>query len=465
MHYSPPGSSVRGILQARILEWVAMPSSKGSSWLRDQTPHLLCLLHWQVGSLPLAQPGEPLIEERLLAMEVINLCLIKRCNGPLVGSLQFWGRIWGLSQSHFFRESFHDYPLLVSIKSPLSCSSCKIFQTTAAWEENVWTCWPKVDVLDGSHLSEWWFDWQALSPMSLHLGARTRLLVHVGVMLSPEVRRERRNEAAGLPSTIALLVPNTQLPAKQATRGWNPTCLQASLCLSRGLDLMGYWEPVLVWHGAPCPKPPFPRGSLSEHLSLFLLLFMEHPRALGGSSSEWSLPAVFVGGFPGGSVSRESTCQSSCQCRRCRFDLWVGKIPWRRVWQPTPIFLPGKFHGQKNLGGYSPWGHKELDMTELACTHMLSLWEPIFQVVSAWEPLAPRFHLWPLVIPPGHLSKPKHSSRDRRQSHGGAKGCGWARTLRESGSVQETRHAPDAFGLTALHSVHRAVFSELAISA
>ena len=45
--------------------------------------------------------------------------------------------------------------------------------------------------------------------MSLHLGARTRLLVPVGVMLNPEVRQERRNEAAGLPSAIALLVPNT----------------------------------------------------------------------------------------------------------------------------------------------------------------------------------------------------------------------------------------------------------------
>ena len=38
--------------------------------------------------------------------------------------------------------------------------------------------------------------------------------------------------------------------------------------------------------------------------------------------------------------------------------------PWRRKWQPTPVFLPGKFHGQRSLAGYSPRGHKELDMTE-----------------------------------------------------------------------------------------------------
>ena len=52
------------------------------------------------------------------------------------------------------------------------------------------------------------------------------------------------------------------------------------------------------------------------------------------------------------------------QCGRPRFDPWVGKIPWRRKWQPTPVFLPGEFHGQKSLVGYNPWGCKELDTTE-----------------------------------------------------------------------------------------------------
>ena len=41
---------------------------------------------------------------------------------------------------------------------------------------------------------------------------------------------------------------------------------------------------------------------------------------------------------------------------------WVGKIPWRRKWQPTPVRWPGKFHGQTSLVGYGPWGHKESDM-------------------------------------------------------------------------------------------------------
>ena len=54
----------------------------------------------------------------------------------------------------------------------------------------------------------------------------------------------------------------------------------------------------------------------------------------------------------------------ACQCRRHKrygFDPWVGKIPWRRAWQPTPVFLPGKSHGQRSLDDYSPQHHKELD--------------------------------------------------------------------------------------------------------
>ena len=50
------------------------------------------------------------------------------------------------------------------------------------------------------------------------------------------------------------------------------------------------------------------------------------------------------------------------RCRRHWFDIWVS--PWRRKWQPTPVFLPGKSHRQRSLVGHSPWGCKELDMTE-----------------------------------------------------------------------------------------------------
>ena len=46
------------------------------------------------------------------------------------------------------------------------------------------------------------------------------------------------------------------------------------------------------------------------------------------------------------------------------FSPWVGRIPWRRAWQSTPVFLPKEFHGQRTLAGYSLWGHKESDTTE-----------------------------------------------------------------------------------------------------
>ena len=57
--------------------------------------------------------------------------------------------------------------------------------------------------------------------------------------------------------------------------------------------------------------------------------------------------------FPGGTSGKEP----ACQCRRHKrheFNPWVGKIPWRRAWQPTPVFLPGESHGQRSLAGYSP---------------------------------------------------------------------------------------------------------------
>ena len=68
-------------------------------------------------------------------------------------------------------------------------------------------------------------------------------------------------------------------------------------------------------------------------------------------------------GFPGGASGKES----ACQCRRNKghgFNPWVRKIPLKRTWQPTPVFLPGESHGHRRPTGYSPRGRKESDMTE-----------------------------------------------------------------------------------------------------
>ena len=55
--------------------------------------------------------------------------------------------------------------------------------------------------------------------------------------------------------------------------------------------------------------------------------------------------------------------ESACKCRRHGFSPWVVTIPWWRKWLRTPVFLPGKSHGQRSLVCYSPWGHKESDTT------------------------------------------------------------------------------------------------------
>ena len=72
-------------------------------------------------------------------------------------------------------------------------------------------------------------------------------------------------------------------------------------------------------------------------------------------------------GFPCGATGLKKK-KIACQCRRlkrCGFDPWFEKIPCRRKWQLSPVFLPGKSHGQRSLAGYSPWGCKESDTIEV----------------------------------------------------------------------------------------------------
>ena len=78
-------------------------------------------------------------------------------------------------------------------------------------------------------------------------------------------------------------------------------------------------------------------------------------------------------GFPGGASGKEP----ACQCRRCRFDPWIGKILCRRKWQPTPVFLPGESHGQRSLvrlqrGGHN-WSNLAATMTSDAEHHFIGL--------------------------------------------------------------------------------------------
>ena len=72
-----------------------------------------------------------------------------------------------------------------------------------------------------------------------------------------------------------------------------------------------------------------------------------------GLAKSWLQGVTNTESFPGGTRGKERGCQYR-RPRRRGFDPWVGRIPWRRAWQPTPVFLPGKLHEQRSLLGYSP---------------------------------------------------------------------------------------------------------------
>ena len=80
----------------------------------------------------------------------------------------------------------------------------------------------------------------------------------------------------------------------------------------------------------------------------------------------------------------QTICLQCRRCRKCGFDPCVGTIPWRKTWQPTPVFLPGESQGQRILAGYSSWGHKESDMTEHAQMHTHSS-----RVKTPWKSRVP----------------------------------------------------------------------------
>ena len=111
--------------------------------------------------------------------------------------------------------------------------------------------------------------------------------------------------------------------------------------LSRQASIEQFWK-CLRSLRSTCPQGQFLLESVRENLS------HAFPLASGA--------LLVIIRFPGGSDGR--VCP---QCRRPGFDLWVRKIPWRRAWQPTPVFFPGESHGQRSPAGYSPRGRKESD--------------------------------------------------------------------------------------------------------
>ena len=82
------------------------------------------------------------------------------------------------------------------------------------------------------------------------------------------------------------------------------------------------------------------------------------------SLNHWTTGKSLFYSFLLSSASGKYTICQSWRHKRCGFDPWVRKIPWRRAWQSTPVFMPGESHGQRSLVGYSQWGSTESDTTE-----------------------------------------------------------------------------------------------------
>ena len=106
--------------------------------------------------------------------------------------------------------------------------------------------------------------------------------------------------------------------------------------------------------------------SMNPGSSIYNVL-LQLPLVEYSSFMRWNLLIIETLEEPDGASSKEPTCQ--CRRHRCVFDPWVGKIPWRRKWQPTPVFLLGESNGQRSLVGYSPCSRKESNMTEACTTH------------------------------------------------------------------------------------------------
>ena len=120
-----------------------------------------------------------------------------------------------------------------------------------------------------------------------------------------------------------------------ASNSLQPYELAHQTPLSMGFSRQEYWS------GLPWPSP----GG-SSHVSYVSCI---------------SKQVLYHRDFPGGLEGKASVC---LQCRRPGFDPQVGKISWRRKWQPTPVLLPVKCHRWRSLLGYSPWDRKELHTSE-----------------------------------------------------------------------------------------------------
>ena len=144
--------------------------------------------------------------------------------------------------------------------------------------------------------------------------------------------------------------------------------------VSVGKKLAKITTPSTTW---PHPTPPTPISFLASQFSQLARCFTSGGSYIFMSDPPWELTLVgtviiIIIKLPWW-LRWYRTC---LQCGRPGFDPRVGKISWRREWQPTPVCLPREFHGQKGLEGYHPRGLKESDMTEQITLHFRYYYQP-----------------------------------------------------------------------------------------
>ena len=157
------------------------------------------------------------------------------------------------------------------------------------------------------------------------------------------------------------------LPSSSSGTPPVPSLLLFILC--QGQEIAGHFPRTWNNSGCFCLRYfiSFPAIDLRESDHLTPIFQMRKLRLGAPAHSRWHSLFIKLSqdllsdlGFPGGSDNKESDCNAGDS----GFDLWVGKISWRRKWQPTPVFLLGEVYGQRSLAGYSPWNCKQADMTE-----------------------------------------------------------------------------------------------------
>ena len=161
-------------------------------------------------------------------------------------------------------------------------------------------------------------------------------------------RRARRDKKAFFSDQCKEIEKNNRMGRTRDL----PKCLQLWFVESLGLDYSRFCICCRSWNQSPLDT----EGWLYMYSGILFIYEKEGNAAIFENidrSWEYYRASLVVRGY--------SIC---LECRRPGFDPWVGKIPWRRKWQPTPVLLPGESHGVRSLVGYSSWGRKESDTTE-----------------------------------------------------------------------------------------------------